>query len=180
MKRSFIIVMLLLLTACGFKLRGQISNLPFETLYISAPAGHSVESDLMRAINAGTTTRVVNKLEDAEAILQIVNQTNERTILSLSGGGRVREFVLVYRITTRIVDTKGIEIIPTNELALTRILPFLDEQVLAKEAEATMLYKDMQADAVRQILWRLSAIKSPEKTEAGTGQPPDAHEKAAE
>lgn len=102
-------------------------------------------------------------------MLQILNPQNERRILSLSGGGRVREFQLVFRVTMRLVDTDGVEIIPSNEIALTRILPFLDEQILAKEAEAEMLYNNMQEDAVQQIIWRLSAVKNlPIKVEAET------------
>lgn len=163
MRKSLIILLLVTLTACGFKLRGQISTLPFTTVYISAPAGHAIGTDISRAINASTTTRVVSKIEDAEAVLQINNPINERTILSLSGGGRVREFQLVFRLTVRLVDANGIEIAPSNEIILTRILPFLDEQVLAKEAEAQMLYKHMQADAVQQIIWRLSAVTLPKK-----------------
>lgn len=159
-KLIFIVLALsLMLTACGFKLRGQISSLPFETLYIAAPPGHTIGSDLRRAVGASTTTRIVDKMEEAEAILQVMNASNERRILSLSGGGRVREFELVFRITTRLVDNKGIEIAPQSEIALTRILPFLDAQILAKEAEEQMLYRDMQADAVQQIIWRLSTIR---------------------
>lgn len=157
-----IIIMLSLLAACGFKLRGQISSLPFESLYISAPVGHTIGSDLERAVEAGTTTRLVNNIEEAEAILQVLGATNEKSILSLSGGGRVREFQLVFRVRTRLIDRQGIEIVPEDEIALRRILPFLDAQVLAKEAEEKMLYRDMQADAVQQIIWRLSAIKKPE------------------
>lgn len=160
MKRSFIILLVVVvLTACGFKLRGQISSLPFDSLYVSAPAGHPIGADVSRAINASTTTKVVKNIEDAKATLQIVNPREERQILSLSGGGRVREFQLIFRVTMRLVDTNGVEIIPSNEIALTRILPFLDEQILAKEAEAQMLFKNMQEDAVQQIIWRLSAIK---------------------
>lgn len=154
--------MFLMLTGCGFKLRGQISSLPFQTLYVAAPPGHTIGSDLRRAVGASTTTKVVDKMEEAEAILQVINASNERRILSLSGGGRVREFELVFKITTRLVDNKGIEIAPASEIILTRILPFLDAQILAKEAEEQMLYRDMQADAVQQIIWRLSAIRKPE------------------
>ncbi len=162
-KNQFIIVTILcLLTACGFKLRGQISSLPFESLYISAPVGHTIGADLERAVTASTTTKLVKNIEDAEAILQVLGAVNERNILSLSGGGRVREFQLIYRVRTRLVDNQGIEIVPENEISLLRILPFLDAQILAKEAEEKMLYKDMQADAVQQIIWRLSAIKKPE------------------
>ncbi len=167
MKKSLIILLLVILTACGFKLRGQISTLPFDSLYVSAPVGHPIGTDVSRAIDASTTTKVVSKLEDAQAMLQILNPQNERRILSLSGGGRVREFQLVFRVTMRLVDTDGIEILPSSEIALTRILPFLDAQILAKEAEAEMLYKNMQEDAVQQIIWRLSAVKHlPKKVEA--------------
>lgn len=162
LQRLLVITILCLLTACGFKLRGQISSLPFESLYVSAPVGHTIGPDLERAITASTTTKVVKKVEDAEAILQVLGAFNERNILSLSGGGRVREFQLIFRVRTRLVDNQGNEIVPANDISLLRILPFLDAQVLAKEAEEKMLYRDMQADAVQQIIWRLSAIRKPE------------------
>ena len=154
-----ILFVVFMLTSCGFKLRGQISSLPFKTLYVAAPPGHTIGSDLRRAVDETTTTKIVDKIEDAEAVLQVLNASNERRILSLSGGGRVREFELIFKMTTRLVDNKGIEISPKNEITLMRILPFLDAQILAKEAEEQMLYQDMQADAVQQIIWRLSTIR---------------------
>jgi LPS-assembly lipoprotein len=33
--------------------------------------------------------------------------------------------------------------------------------VLAKESEEALLYKDMQSDAVQQVMQRLSATKAP-------------------
>ena len=158
-QKILILVILCLLTACGFKLRGQISSLPFKSLHISAPEGHTIGMDLERAIGASSTTKVVSNAEDAEAVLQVVSAVNEKVILSLSGGGRVREFQIIYRVVIRVVDKQGIEIMPNSEIALMRNLPFLDAQVLAKEAEERLLYKDMQADAIQQIIWRLSAIK---------------------
>ena len=159
--KIFILVIMLLLTACGFKLRGQISSLPFKSLHISAPEGHTIGMDLERAVGTSSTTKVVANPEDAEATLEIISAVSERAILSLSGGGRVRDFNLIYRVLYRIVDKEGTEIVPNTEISLTRILPFLDAQILAKEAEERLLYKDMQANAIQQIMWRLSAIKAP-------------------
>ncbi len=156
-----ILAILCLLTACGFKLRGQISTLPFKSLYISAPDGHTIGMDLERAISTSSTTKVAASATEAEAVLEIVSVVNERTILSLSGGGRVRDFNLIYRVVYRLVDKQGIEIVPNTEIALTRILPFLDAQIIAKEGEERLLQKDMQTDAIQQILWRLSVIKLP-------------------
>lgn len=160
-QKILILVVLFLLTACGFKLRGQISSLPFKSMYVSAPEGHTIGMDLERAVGASSTTKVTTNAVEAEAVLEVVSAIHERVILSLSGGGRVRDFNLIYRVVYRLVDKQGIEIIPNTEVAITRILPFLDAQILAKEAEEKLLQKDMQADAIQQIIWRLSAIKMP-------------------
>ena len=136
------LLMLFLLTACGFQLRGQISALPFKSLYIEAPDGHTIGMDLERTIGSSSTTKVVSQRAEAEAVLQIISAVGERRILSLSGGGRVREFVLVYRVLYRLLDQQGIEIVKNTEISLTRNLPFLDAQILAKEAEEQLLYKD--------------------------------------
>ncbi|HNH50836.1 MAG TPA: LPS assembly lipoprotein LptE [Nitrosomonas sp.] len=159
----FIFSIVLALSACGFQLRGLVSNLPFETIHVTAPPGNPIGIDVERAIRAGTDTKVVGSPENAQAILQIISTNNEKKILSLSAGGRVREFQLGYRVAIRLVDPQGTEIAPIDEINLTRVLPFLDAQLLAKQAEEEMLYKDMQIDAVQQIIRRLAAIKTTPK-----------------
>jgi LPS-assembly lipoprotein len=44
-------------------------------------------------------------------------------------------------------------------LELKRVLSFSDAQVLAKEQEEALLYREMQNDAVQQIIRRLSVLK---------------------
>jgi LPS-assembly lipoprotein len=101
----------------------------------------------------------VEKPKDAEAILEIISVVNDKQIMSVSGGGRVREFELRYRVSFRLVDAKGTELIPTNEIALRRIIPFTDAQVVAKEGEEAMLVREMQSDSAAQIVRRLEAVK---------------------
>ena len=64
-----------------------------------------------------------------------------------------------YRVSFRLVDTKGEELIPTTELALRRIMPFTNQQVVAKEGEEAMLVREMQGDSADQIVRRLGAVK---------------------
>ena len=157
MKRTIPVVFCFFLAACGFQLRGTAS-LPFETLYISSPAGNPIGTDLRRFVKAGTTTRIVDDPKNAAAILEVISAVNEKQIMSVSGGGRVREFELRYRVSFRLIDAKGAELIPANEIALRRILPFTDAQVVAKEGEEAMLVREMQSDAAAQILRRLEAV----------------------
>ena len=46
-------------------------------------------------------------------------------------------------------------------LELTRDVTYSDADVLAKESEEQLLYRDMQGDMVQQIIRRLSAAHKP-------------------
>jgi len=167
--RALLVVPLVLLSACGFQLRGTAA-LPFDTVYISdassgvanttagiVNASSGVALDLKRNIQGGTRTRVVNDEKAAQARLELSGETRTRNILSLSGAGRVRELQLIYRVNLRVHDGKGGEFIPLTTLSVTRDLTYNDTDVLAKEAEEAAIYREMQTDLVQQVLRRLSA-----------------------
>jgi LPS-assembly lipoprotein len=150
---------MLLLAGCGFKLRGT-ADVPFETLYMPG-AATGIALDLKRNIEAGTKVRVVDDPKKAEAILEFTQEAREKEILSLTGTGRVREFTLRYRVGFRVHDGKGADYIPANVIRLTRDVTYNDAEILAKEAEEQLLFRDMQTDMVQQIMRRLSSVKPP-------------------
>jgi len=149
----------LLLSACGFQLRGT-ATLPFDTLYMPSSAGGGIALDLKRNIQSGTRTTVVDDPKQAEAVLEFVQELREKQILSLAATGRVREFQLRYRVGFRVHDGKGGEFLPLSTVQLTRDISFNDTDVLAKETEEQQLYRDMQFDMVQQIMRRLAAAHS--------------------
>jgi LPS-assembly lipoprotein len=73
----------------------------------------------------------------------------------------VREYQLRYRVAFRVHDGKGSEFVPTSTLQLTRDITYADSDVLSKEAEEQLLYRDMQSDMVQQIMRRLAAAQRP-------------------
>jgi LPS-assembly lipoprotein len=159
--RSSFIVMLtaaLLLSACGFQLRGT-AELPFKTLYVQGASTSPLVLQLKRAVEAGTRTRVTDSPGEAEVVLQILTELQEKQILSLTSGGRVNEFLLRYRVSFRLTDKLNREHIPASEIVLRRDVTFNDQQVLSKEYEEANLYRDMRSDAVQQLLRRLQATK---------------------
>jgi LPS-assembly lipoprotein len=161
-QRSALIVMLtaaaLLVSACGFQLRGT-AVLPFSTLYVQAPPTSQFANQLRRAVRAGSGTRIADSPEQAEVILQIMSELQEKQILSLSGGGRVSEYQLRYRVSFRLTDSKNREHIPASEILLRRDYTYSDDQALAKEFDEAQLYRDMRSDAVSQLVRRLQAAK---------------------
>jgi LPS-assembly lipoprotein len=148
------------LSACGFQLRGQVA-IPFQTIYIETPGYSAFANDLERAILSSSGTRVVSNRDEAEAVLRILNERQERVILSLSTAGRVREFELRYSVAYRLTDKNSTDLAPPGEISLRRDMTYDDTQVLAKESEQALLYRDMKADAVQQMLRRLSVVQRP-------------------
>lgn len=147
----------LLAASCGFRLRGT-QALAFRTLHVTG--GDPVFlTELKRAVAAGTGTQLVDDPKAAEAVLFIDGIARERLILSLSGAGRVRELELRLRVQFHMNDAKGQPLIAPSQISLKRDLTYDDTQVLAKEQEEALLYRDMQNDAVQQILFRLAAIR---------------------
>lgn len=147
----------MILAGCGFKLRGT-AEVPFETLYIPGSSG-GIALDLKRNIQAGTDARVVDDPKQADAILEFSEEAREKDILSLTGTGRVREFQLRYRVGWRVHDGRGGIYVPQSTIQLTRDVTFNDAEVLAKEAEEQLLFRDMQTDMVQQIMRRLAAAE---------------------
>lgn len=147
------------LAGCGFQLRGT-ADLPFDTVFVPG-ATSGVALDIKRNIQSGTRTRVVDDAKTAQAVLEFMQEVREKHILSLTGTGRVREFQLRYRVGFRMHDGKGGEFLPANTIELTRDVTYNDADVLAKETEELLLYRDMQFDMVQQIMRRLAAAQRP-------------------
>jgi LPS-assembly lipoprotein len=144
------------LTACGFHPRGA-ATLPFGTLYIEAPQGSLFATQLKRVIGNGSSTRITATPAEADATLQVLSELREKEILSLSAGGRVNELQLRYRLQYQVYDRQKNLIAAPGEIVLRRDYSFNDQEQLSKESEEALLYRDMQNDAVHQLVRRLQA-----------------------
>jgi LPS-assembly lipoprotein len=154
----------LLLAGCGFHLRGA-ATLPFNTLYVDASPASVFATQLRRVIGAGSQTRITNNPAEADATLQLLRELQESEILSLSPGGRARELQLRYRVLYQVMDKNKTVIAPPTEIVLRREFSINDQDPRGQESEQALLYRDMQTDAVYQLVRRLQvAAKASDKT----------------
>ncbi len=165
LKALFCSFLLLCLAGCGFHLRGADGALatPFKTLYVALDSRSPLGVELARNLRASGGTQLVASAKEAQATLEILQDARNKTVLSLNSAGRVREFALTHQLRFRVIDNLGKELLLPTEINLRRTISFNEAQVLAKEAEEALLFRDMQTDMVQQILRRLSAIKLEEK-----------------
>jgi LPS-assembly lipoprotein len=149
---------LLSLNGCGFALRGPV-NFPFASIYVAFPDNSLLGGELKRNISANGKTLISSDGNAAEVVLEVLGESREKTILSLNSQGRVREYNLTYNLRFRVKDKTGKEVLEPTAISLKRNISFNETQVLAKEAEEALLYRDMQSDLVQQIMRRLAVLK---------------------
>jgi LPS-assembly lipoprotein len=72
----------------------------------------------------------------------------------------VREFQLRLRVTLRLRNAQGKELIDGDVILQQRDISYNESAALAKEAEEILMFRDMQTDIVQQILRRLAAVQT--------------------
>jgi LPS-assembly lipoprotein len=149
-----------LVAGCGFQLRGEFQY-PFSSIYVNAPDGNPITLALRRTLEGAGGTRIVDSAAAAQVILEVPPPIEDKSVLSLSGAGRVREFLLTTRVTYRLHDASGRDWLPRSEIVLRRSFTFAETEVLAREYQEVRLFREMQTDAVQQIARRLQVAKPP-------------------
>ncbi|GEM_PF-263282 len=147
---------LVLLAGCGFHLRGQ-ADLPFASAYVEAPET-PLATQLRRSLRAAGRT-LTERPEDAQVVIRLTDASRHKSILSLSGGGRVREYRLEYRVGMSVLAPDGRVLLPPSDTHLVRDYTYDESRALAKEQEEIALFQSMEQDALRAMLIRLRFVQ---------------------
>jgi len=159
--RAILLLLVLSLGACGFHLRGhdmQGKNFPFNSLYLKFAAQTPFVSDLRNNLEL-YNIKLAPASAQADLTLEIVSEGSDKQIMALSGAGQVLEYQLRYRVSIRAYDKQMQDWMSADEISLQRTLTYDAAQILAKEQEEALLFRDMRSDAVQQVMRRLSRAK---------------------
>lgn len=143
---------------CGFQMRGS-AQLPFRRLYSGFSRGSAIGAELRSFIRVSSDTVIVDRVDDADAKLEVIFERREREIVAFTSTGRPREYQLRLRVRVRLLDARGIEWMPPTEMVLRRELTSSDIEVVNRAQEEELLYREMEADYVQQLLRRLALLK---------------------
>lgn len=156
----FIIGGLLVLSSCGWHLRG-VEPLPeeFKTLYLSVP---NETSELSRSLKQSLRAMGVNltdKATDAAMTLAITDVKNNRRTVSTSGRGKAAEYELTSLLTYEIRNNEGATLYGPDTVSAEKIYLFDPNSVVSAFEEEQILRKEMQRDLIQQLMRRYQAAK---------------------
>lgn len=153
-RRAFLVVLPALAAGCGFRLRG-VDAMPFASLHLDASPGSAVAQRVHAGLRGIRNLRLTASAAEADVALKIGAEERSKTILSLSGAGRVTEYRLGLRVRYGIEGRDGRVLAAPETIELLRDMTYDDRVLLAKGTEEQMLYRDMDEVAAQRILRRL-------------------------
>lgn len=149
---------LLLTGGCGFHLRGGAEIPPaFNPLYLEA-AGHSGLHEALAERLAGSEVELTRTPGEARLIVRVLAERRWSRIAAVDRNGKVLARELWYGVRFDARTPDGRAQLPVQTIELARPFDNPEVEVLGKQLEETLIWRDLTADAADQLLARLRAV----------------------
>lgn len=159
MRALILIGLVLLLSACGFQLRGEARLPPaMAETWLNVPDDSTAFARELTLMLRANGVEVLEQPGRHSAELRIYNERIFREALTISGQARVREFVLVFDLDFELVTADGEALIPRETLRLMRDYSFDEQEILAATREEEFLRNDLRQSMATRLLRRLEAL----------------------
>lgn len=140
--------MLLMITSCGFHLRG-MTEISLKTISLEGKE-LSFTKNLKKTL-ASNKVAIILPTENPELRIELLSEESEKRILSLSGQGLVREFEIFYRVRYRIKTIDSETWSQENIIETRRDFTFSDSNLIGKEEEERQLNESMRNEAITNL-----------------------------
>ena len=154
LKELSILGLILIISACGFQLRGDIQA-NFDSISISGGSS-SFNKTLQRKFRQAGIT--IKSTSEAEKIVQIIKNDFTKTILTLTGTGLVSEYQLDYTVSYRFKSKDGPWNLPLT-IEASRTYTYDDSDILAKDEEEKRLLSGMEDQLIKTMATQISLSK---------------------
>ncbi len=158
MNKILMTAAVLLLSACGFHLKGMggtARTLPY-------PAWHIQNASVMQKALENALRRADGKpvsAAEAQMTLHIKNIETRQDIYTITRAALVNEYLLTLRVEAQAMRNGE----PVGEpiiVLVNRTMDYNDSEVLGKQEESETIWAEMRADAADQIVRRLTFLKA--------------------
>jgi len=157
--RSWCIGLIILLSGCGFHLRGSI-ELPKKLDHIAVIVrdAHREIAPLIRDQLRAYHREVVDDPAAAKYWLVIEHDSLTQNITGISSSTTPRQYELLYTVQFKLQRARAGDLATEEKIFVTRALTVNSDRILGSNDEEAHLAQEMRQNAVVMILERLGAI----------------------
>jgi LPS-assembly lipoprotein len=155
-----ILLVTLMVSGCGFKLRGSV-EIPdsLKRVYFSAKQETRVVKAARRMLKSNGVAFVGNPTA-APYQLEILSETSKRRAATLTSSAKAREYELRSTLQFQVRDRDKKLVIPPTELIVERFYTFDEDNITAGDAEEALLRREMQDNLAQQLVRRYLGLAS--------------------
>lgn len=151
----FALLSSMLLSSCGFHLRGDLPLSHFPAMYIQSER-HSELAALVGARLQHNKVQLLDSYQQSAPMLQLIDDSLERRNLTLFPNGQVAEYELIYKVRYALT-------MPDGEPQQYQFELFRDYQddpnrALAKAKELDLMLGELRQQAANRILRQLARL----------------------
>ena len=156
---SWIVIFMLsmLISACGFHLRGDIELPALYERVLIVDRGNTATARPLADFLENIGSEIVSRPEDATAVITLLSRGTQRRALAV-GGKSIREYELQLNIAFIVQNALGEQIGEQQNVSLTRTYRNDPNDVLGKSNEESVIIEEMNQNILTQILFRLKAL----------------------
>ncbi|RLK51341.1 LPS-assembly lipoprotein [Alkalispirillum mobile] len=172
---GFILLLALLLTACGWQLRGVgggAAGLDGTAVYVDGSPARDLRQALAEGL-ANSGADEVESLADADLVLRIVGDSRDRRSLAVDRQIQAREYELRYRLEFELENAEGDRLMDRNQITTVRGYRVDRDDPVGTDRREDELLLDLRRDAVRLMLLQVAANKDAEPQAEDNGDTPD-------
>ena len=146
----------LLMTSCGFHLRGTDLNASIPSAYLNA-ARHVTAGRTVRETLEVSGIDVIENRTSAAVVIDLLDAQQEQRTVSVTDNVRTAEYALTVRLRYRVKDGGGRELVPDRWVEATRIYRLNRENLVGSSQEEVLLVTELEQELGRQIIRSIEA-----------------------
>ena len=148
---TLLMLCVLLLSACGYHLRGAI-ELPSELKNVYLEGASAPLREQFKLALQSSAVQMVNSRAEAGIVIVVSNEENLTRSLSLGAGGRSNQYGLEYRLNYKITNAKDVILMESSPVEIRREYFNNQQVILGKENEEATIRNEMYQQAVRTMI----------------------------
>ncbi|MBU2708393.1 hypothetical protein KCM76_20540 [Zooshikella marina] len=155
-KMATLFSVVMLLTACGFKLRGMVDVAShLQQLSVQSPDNYGVFN---RRLNRTLESNNIKIIASAPYVLRITENLDENKIASFTGNARAAQYRLIKQVKFQLENSEGLLLLGPFDAMSERVYLYSSSNKTASDSEERLIREELERDIITQITQRLQVM----------------------